>query len=55
MGFYEEGMDLHEMRELLNVLEMSVNDDENSLLECDIQQAIKVSLCEEKNCSQLIN
>ncbi|TMW50755.1 hypothetical protein DOY81_004169 [Sarcophaga bullata] len=43
MGFYEEGMDLREMREILNVLEMSVNDEENNILQCDIQQAIKES------------
>lgn len=43
MGFYEEGMELQEMRQILDALQMSVNEGETNFLECDMQQAIRVS------------
>ncbi|XP_065355995.1 uncharacterized protein LOC135950376 [Calliphora vicina] len=43
MGFYEEGMELQEMRQILDALQMSVNEGETNFLECDMQQAIRES------------
>lgn len=48
MGFYEEGMELQEMRHILDALQMSINDEENKILDCDIQQALKVSFISRK-------
>lgn len=44
MGFYEEGMELQEMRQILDALQMSVNEEETTFLDCDMQQALRVSL-----------
>lgn len=43
MGFYEEGMELQEMRQILDALQMSVTEGETNFLECDMQKAIRVS------------
>ncbi|KAM7353175.1 uncharacterized protein ACRADG_005377 [Cochliomyia hominivorax] len=43
MGFYEEGMELQEMRQILDALEMSVTERETNFLEHDMQQAIRES------------
>lgn len=44
MGFYEEGMELQEMRQILDALQMSVNEEETNFFDCDMQQALRVSL-----------
>ncbi|XP_037828203.1 uncharacterized protein LOC119616098 [Lucilia sericata] len=43
MGFYEEGMELQEMRQILDALQMSVTEGETNFLDCDMEQAIRES------------
>lgn len=42
MGFYEEGMELQEMRQILDALNQSVTDGETQFLDDDMERAIRV-------------
>ncbi|XP_011291190.1 GATA zinc finger domain-containing protein 11 [Musca domestica] len=43
MGFYEEGMELQEMRQILDALNQSVTDGETQFLDDDMERAIRES------------
>lgn len=43
MGFYEEGMELQEMRQILDALHQSVTDGETNFFNDDMERAIRVA------------